>query len=78
MANASGGDSIVTVKQLRAECRRWATVGVPAHAICDFITKCGGTVNLDNRQFNAYSHMLWDIWEAGYYEGLAQAKEAKE
>ena len=41
-------------------------VGVQAQKMCNFITDCGGEVNLNNENWNTFEHMLWDVWEDGW------------
>jgi len=36
------------------------------HELCEFIEESGGTVELDNKQFNKFSHVVWDVWEDGF------------
>ncbi len=45
-----------------------------AHMLLDYITKHGGTVELNNRKFNEFVHVLWDIWEDGYRQGHQKEK----
>ena len=44
------------------------------HKLCDFISDCGGVVELNTEDFNSFSDLVWDIWEAGYSFGQQQGR----